>query len=284
MSLLSEMQRVNTERQLMYAKVQRAIKEVRKILDATRQPQHVADAEHTYDDKYAVVENVTQAALAAQLSVLCDGFGLTTEKLRQLISIAMPSSETEKPKTVTLRFDLRHSCTYKTTVDRDIQSPTHTVRKNLFGVVSTSRTITRVIEHIWNYHVHWQISAYVGAYSTDATKSVDSNSKDDSNSSSDSEEEDEATVKAQKQRAMTQLRMARSPLVVRLLQRVGREEFATRSSSFPLKGKGNGSAGKKARKVKQNCVCPPLKINVGFVQNRMLMCELRLLNWIFGRL
>jgi hypothetical protein len=82
-----------------------ALEEMRRVLDATRMPQHAADVPHTYADKYAVVERATQAALVAQLSTLSEGFGLTPDKLRALARAARAAN-----KTVTLRLDQASSC------------------------------------------------------------------------------------------------------------------------------------------------------------------------------
>ena len=139
------------------AALQRALVEMRKVLDATRNPKIPADVEHTYDDKYAVVNQATQAALVAQLNILCDGFGLSAGKLAQLQKLAA-----ENHKTVILRFDQSSSCEYADTVEHEVEGPA-IVSKGLFGK-TTHKNITRVIHHVWKYEVEWAISAYVGAF------------------------------------------------------------------------------------------------------------------------
>ena len=175
--------------------LERVLQEMRRVLDATRTPRHAAEVPHTYFDKYACVERASQAALVAQLNVLCDGFGLNQAVLRKLFDDAKSSNQT-----VTLRFEQSSTCTYVPancwivgllpivrvlhscclrvhflfaiacsvvcssyvdTIQRDEEAPHRVERRGLFGK-TTYKHITRVIEHVWRYQVHWRISAYCG--------------------------------------------------------------------------------------------------------------------------
>lgn len=50
---------------------------------------------------------------------------------------------------------------YVDTIQRDEEDPHRVERRGLFGT-TTYKRITRVIEHVWRYQVHWRISAYCG--------------------------------------------------------------------------------------------------------------------------
>lgn len=52
------------------AKVDAALDTVRKILDTTKHPARPADVPHVYDDKYALVEQATKAAIVASMNAL----------------------------------------------------------------------------------------------------------------------------------------------------------------------------------------------------------------------
>ena len=75
---------------------------MRTILANDRKPLLAAGTPHTYDDKFTLVETLTEAAAAAQITVL-ESMGLRPEALRTLRDWA-------RTRTVTLRFEATESC------------------------------------------------------------------------------------------------------------------------------------------------------------------------------
>lgn len=104
--------------------------------------------------RYTIVERATQAALVAQLNILCDGFGLSAERLR-----ALQAEAQQGRKTVTLRFDVASTCTFLKTTKREERS----ARTLLI------RTVKTTYHHHWDYHATWSVSAYVGAFQSPET-------------------------------------------------------------------------------------------------------------------
>ncbi len=47
------------------------------------------------------------------------------------------------------------------TLVRDEEDPQRVERRGLFGT-TTYKCITRIVEHVWRFKVHWRVSAYVG--------------------------------------------------------------------------------------------------------------------------
>ena len=58
------------------SRVDSALETVRKILDTTKHPARPADVPHAYDDKYALVEQATKAAIVAASNAL-EVFGVS---------------------------------------------------------------------------------------------------------------------------------------------------------------------------------------------------------------
>ena len=86
--------------------VDRALKTVATILDVNRNPKYAQDQDHTYDDKYALADLMTNTAIAAYLNLL-ERMGLDESKLRQLIDIVHSDK-----RSVTLRFAAQDSCVF----------------------------------------------------------------------------------------------------------------------------------------------------------------------------
>jgi RNA-splicing ligase RtcB len=91
--------------------VTKALKRIETILDTTRnsrlaeEEEEEEEEEHTYDDKYASTEFLTNTAIAAQVNAL-EQLGLTPELLQTVSGWVHDDKET-----VTLRF-LSHCATH----------------------------------------------------------------------------------------------------------------------------------------------------------------------------
>jgi hypothetical protein len=84
--------------------VERALKSVKTVLDTTKQPGFPHDIAHTYGDKYAMINVLTNNMIGATLNCLAL-LGMTQEKLAQMKEFGHRHS-------VTLRFASKESCWY----------------------------------------------------------------------------------------------------------------------------------------------------------------------------
>ena len=84
--------------------VNQALVQVRKILSTARHPVRASEVDHTYTDKYALSEFLTNVAIASQLNVL-DRLGLAADSLATLQQLASKDA-----KEVTLRFEGELKC------------------------------------------------------------------------------------------------------------------------------------------------------------------------------
>jgi hypothetical protein len=133
--------------------VSATLSKLRTILDNTRSPEYPADVPHTYDDKYGLAEFLTNTSIAAGHECLTQ-LGLSAQGFQQLVSWAAQRS-------VTLRFSASERCTYLRETTRNVESATHETDTTLFGKFS-SKVVTKVVEHFWQFDSSWQLIAFVG--------------------------------------------------------------------------------------------------------------------------
>eukprot|EP00934_Nitzschia_sp_Nitz4_P003748 Nitzschia sp. Nitz4//scaffold57_size113557//33958//34375//NITZ4_003985-RA/size113557-augustus-gene-0.179-mRNA-1//-1//CDS//3329554828//3738//frame0 len=69
-------------------KVSNALKAVERILEVDRNPRLAGNVDHTYDDKYALADSITNSAILAVLNALHE-IGLTLEVL-QSVDVSKP--------------------------------------------------------------------------------------------------------------------------------------------------------------------------------------------------
>jgi hypothetical protein len=146
--------------------VDAALNRVKTILDNTRAPQYPADVPHEYEDKYLLVESLTNSTIVALLSVL-ENLGLTVKQFAQL-------KEWSKTRSVTLRLKAEEKCKFLRKVVREVQSDTKSVRladrsigrkysnicmcnfqvsNSTFFGKSEHYTVTKVTEYFWQFDV-----------------------------------------------------------------------------------------------------------------------------------
>jgi len=131
-----------------------ALNSIRRILDTTRNPEQPSDVSHAYDDKYTLVELMTNTTLAAQSYVL-EELGVTAAALKQM-------REWAKTRTVSLRFSAEQRCAFDREVKREVESATkHVTETTMFGNFK-SGTVTTVWEYYWKFDADWELSAYAG--------------------------------------------------------------------------------------------------------------------------
>lgn len=151
-------------------KVDSALASVRRVLDATRNPEYPTEVDHAYSDKYGIAEVATNQALAAIVNTL-EATGATGAKLEQMRAWAADG------KAVTLSFKATRRCEYAREEERNITGPKTTEVKTKTGIAGavsaavgagttttkTTQVTTTVTEHIWKYTVTHSIVAYRGA-------------------------------------------------------------------------------------------------------------------------
>ena len=144
--------------------VDRALTTLKQALHTTRHPTYAEDTDHTYDDKFGLVEFLTNVSLAAQFACL-ESIGLDAPKLAQLQAWAHAG------KQCTLRLTATERCTFLREVSRDVESASKVVHDSkLFGK-SETKVVTRIDEFFWKFEVAWELTVFAGA-ATDGTDRV----------------------------------------------------------------------------------------------------------------
>eukprot|EP01127_Copromyxa_protea_P015092 TRINITY_DN4293_c1_g3_i2.p1 TRINITY_DN4293_c1_g3~~TRINITY_DN4293_c1_g3_i2.p1 ORF type:complete len:737 (-),score=132.91 TRINITY_DN4293_c1_g3_i2:2114-4183(-) len=124
------------------------MKSVRRILDTTRHPKYAADVDHHYDDKYALVEFLTNITLAANFN--CFTF-LGVHDLT-------PLKDWAEKRSVSLRFVSEERCQFIKKTKRKAEEPVQT-SKTFFG----TKRVFEVIEEYWyQYEFDYEIFAFQG--------------------------------------------------------------------------------------------------------------------------
>ena len=136
--------------------VDRALTTLKQALHTTRHPTYAEDTDHTYDDKFGLVEFLTNVSLAAQFACL-ESIGLDAAKLAQLQALAHAG------KQCTLRLTATERCTFLREVSRDVDSASKVVHESrLFGK-SEAKVVTRIDEFFWRFEVAWELTVFAGA-------------------------------------------------------------------------------------------------------------------------
>jgi hypothetical protein len=142
--------------------VEKALKEVKKILDTTKNPRVVdADMEHTYNDKFLLAESITNTSLAAFRSSLVS-LGVTKEHWDQW------RAWTQNNKTVTIRFQATETCELEKQEIVEVDTPgsveTTTTSSALGGFRKTTSTKVKLKygEDHWKVSVNYSLVAFAG--------------------------------------------------------------------------------------------------------------------------
>lgn len=140
---------------------------MKTVLENNRNPQYPSEVHHKYNDKFTMVEFLSNTALASQLNCL-ELLGLTPEGLKQL-----QDWSADRTLTLSLRseyvtsfcnsiYRFRHRCTFLREVTREVESATSHVTQFLNVFTSSSKTITKVTEYFWQVEVEYEIFAFQG--------------------------------------------------------------------------------------------------------------------------
>ncbi|CAE7738993.1 TRPT1 [Symbiodinium sp. KB8] len=143
-------------------RLQAALERVRVILDATKDPQAAGDVHHQYEDKYLLVEGVTNAAVASQLNSF-GALGLTMEHVQKL-------QDWSKEKVVSFQFIAEEACSYRREETREEEDPTrHVEEVSVRGALQaafTSKVVTKITEYFWKFEAKYELLAIKGVGET----------------------------------------------------------------------------------------------------------------------
>ena len=153
-------------------RVDAALKQVKTILDINRNPRYAEDQDHSYDDKYALAELLVNTGIAAQVNIF-ERMDLTQEKIRSLRDIVVKDK-----RTVTLRFEAEHSCSFLKeekvqVVTNETAVTVESTRSSLVGERTTTETskhkITRTVrEYHWEVGMTYKVFCYAGSNPADS--------------------------------------------------------------------------------------------------------------------
>lgn len=124
-------------------------------------------APHSYQDKYALAEQLTNCIGAAALNSLIE-IGITPPILEQLVIFSRQSA-------ITLRLDATHNCKFIKEQDRTEDSPHQIqteVSQSIFAGKVTTKVVTKITEYFYKYSVNYRLSAIVGVGETIAENIV----------------------------------------------------------------------------------------------------------------
>ena len=143
-------------------RLQAALERVRVILDATKDPQAAGDVHHQYEDKYLLVEGVTNAAVASQLNSF-GALGLTLEHVQKL-------QEWSKDKVVSFQFSAEEACSYLREETREEEAPARQIENiSIHGTLQaafTSKVVTKITEYFWKFEAKYELVAIKGVGGT----------------------------------------------------------------------------------------------------------------------
>eukprot|EP00284_Hemiselmis_tepida_P013833 CAMPEP_0174915388 /NCGR_PEP_ID=MMETSP1355-20121228/1014_1 /TAXON_ID=464990 /ORGANISM="Hemiselmis tepida, Strain CCMP443" /LENGTH=428 /DNA_ID=CAMNT_0016160263 /DNA_START=265 /DNA_END=1548 /DNA_ORIENTATION=+ len=152
------------------ARFDKALAEVKAVLDNTRSPVLAEDVQHAYTDKYVLAESTTNSAIAALASTLAL-VGLTPDLAGKLRGWA-------RDRPVTLRFAAEQRCVFLCESVRTVEgdsvettsSTTSRIGQLLHGKESTTTTTvkTKVKEYSWRFTSSYRLEAFPGGAADEA--------------------------------------------------------------------------------------------------------------------
>lgn len=131
--------------------VDEALRRVESVLDTTRHPVAPEDTDHTYDDKYALVDVMTNTFIASCVAVI-QKLGLTDDSFERVLNLVH-----EKQKPITLWFHMDKTCTFDKQTERKVvvaeqEVETSNDGSGLVGRLTKQTKTVKVKETIQEYH------------------------------------------------------------------------------------------------------------------------------------
>ena len=140
--------------------VQLALVQVQQVLEKHKKPVLVdSSIPHEYQDKYRLVELLTNTALSSLISSLVH-CGVTADKLAVIIGWA-------SDRTVTLRLKVKERCEYLREEKSLKESPTAHVLEQQDGPTVTSKTVTTITDYVYKFTVDYELQVFCGTGNAD---------------------------------------------------------------------------------------------------------------------
>ena len=145
-----------------------AMATLRNVLERTKNPELASEVPHEYEDKYLAAEFLTNTAIVAVVNGLAS-IGMTSDATTKLIAL-------NKGSPVSLRFASQETCKYLRETTRDVESATSVETEKtstLFGrertttEKKTTKLITKVTEHFWDFEYTFEVCAFQGTNSAE---------------------------------------------------------------------------------------------------------------------
>jgi hypothetical protein len=130
------------------------LERTREVLHRTKQLTTPEEVAHSYTDKYLIADYLGNSAIICYLNCLTK-LGLSKADLSLLVSWG-------RSRDISLRLVVDNRCDFVKEVQRDVEAPTRHETKISGFTVITSKQITTVTEHFYNYKSSYQLIAYRG--------------------------------------------------------------------------------------------------------------------------
>jgi hypothetical protein len=148
--------------------VDKALKDVKRILDTTRNPRLIGDDKddnHVYDDKFLLAETMTQTSLAA-LQTSLNKLGITPQTWQQMITWCQ-----DEKQVVTMRLKASDSCSLLKEDVVEVADPTEIETKTTTttggswtgrATTSTTKVVRKIKETHWQIRVTLKLEVFAG--------------------------------------------------------------------------------------------------------------------------
>jgi len=151
--------------------VNKALISARKVLDVNRNPEVAEDQDHSYDDKFAFAEFLSNTFIAAQMNLL-ENIGMNQDKIEKIYSMVH-----DDKRSVMIRFQAEDSCKFEKetiadVIQYDSEHITETVQEKsgILGGTSTKtkkdtqrhKVIQKVKESHWRVNLKYRLFCYAG--------------------------------------------------------------------------------------------------------------------------
>lgn len=138
-------------------KVDASLLQVKKLLSLNKTIGLIGDTSHSYQDKFIVTNNVTNAMLSSCL-LLFEELGFTSESIQALCLQAQASH-------VSLRFESKETCVFVEETTKSVENP-HSTQTTTGMLSSVTKSYTKVTEYTYKFNVTYILSAYRGVGAT----------------------------------------------------------------------------------------------------------------------
>ena len=136
------------------AQVDKAVDQIRMILENTRKPVLASDVAHRYVDKYLLVEFITSSTIVCLINTL-ESMGITMEQLKTM------KEWTKNNRSATIRFKGKETCSFLHKKEKTRQSGSGVEITGLWSKI-TGRTITKYTEYTWKFSSQFELFCFQG--------------------------------------------------------------------------------------------------------------------------